>query len=304
VARALSPDDVSELAACGETLECARTLIGNLGRRVFRRPVSDAEVASFEATFVDGPGADDFVLGARLTVLAMLQSASFLYRPEFGTGEGGAGEVELAPHEVASRLSYFVWGSMPDDELLEAAANGELGTAEAVGRQAERLLADPRARQGLSQFFREWLHLSKVVSVDKLAEDAWTPEFREELAESAVRFVYDEVFKSGASAELLLTSNQYPATSRIAELLGVAATSGEDWQLVSADPERRAGLLTHPAFLGAYGYGDFPSPVLRGVFIMDRILCAPPAPPPPGVDTSLPDSSDEEVTESRTNREA
>jgi hypothetical protein len=193
---------------------------------------------------------------------------------------------------------------MPDDELLEAAANGELGSIEEVDRQAERMLADPRARQGLSQFFREWLHLSKVGSVDKRAEDAWTPEFRQELAESAVRFVYDEVFASGASAELLLTSNQYPATSRIAELLGVAATSGEDWQVVSADPERRAGLLTHPAFLGAYGYGDFPSPVLRGVFIMDRILCAPPSPPPPGVDTSLPDASDEEATVSRTNREA
>jgi hypothetical protein len=102
----------------------------------------------------------------------------------------------------------------------------------------------------------------------------------------------------------LLTSNQYPVTPRIADLLGAESGGSQGWQVVSADASQRAGFLTHPAFLGAYGYGDFPSPVLRGVYVMDRILCAPPSPPPPGVDVTLPEASDENSPEARTNREA
>ncbi len=305
IAEAISPAYVTqELAPCGETLECARTFIQDFGLLAFRRPLTDSEFEAFEQTFTSGPGSDDFVLGVRLTVMGMLQSASFLYRPEFGVDGEGAEDVELSPYEVASRLSYFVWGSMPDGELLDAAANGKLTDVDDVGAQAERLLEDSRARQGISQFFSEWLQLPRVSSVAKRAEDDWSQEFRDELAESAVRFVYDEVFASGGGALELLTSNAYPATPRIAELLGAESAGQQGWQVVTTNAEERAGFLTHPAFLGAYGYGDFPSPVLRGVFVMDRLLCAPPSPPPPGVNVTLPDAPEERTSEAATNREA
>lgn len=305
VADAISDAYVAQLAPCGQTAECARTFVEEFGLRAFRRPLTDSELASFTGTFTEGPGASDFALGVRLTVIGMLQSASFLYRPEVGAGvEGASGEIELGPYEIASRLSYFVWGSMPDDELFDAAASGRLAGPEDVRTQAERMLNDPRARQGIGQFFSEWLTLPRVMAVTKRAEDDWDAEFRAELSESASRFLFDEVFANGGSSVDLLTSTRYAVTPRIAGLLGLEVGGGQSWQVVDVDPSERSGFLTHPAFLGAYGYGDFPSPVLRGVYVMDRILCAPPSPPPPGVDVTLPSADDEDPNEPRTNREA
>src|SRR5690606_27771656 len=120
-------------------------------------------------------------------------------------------------------------------------------------------------------------------------DDDWNDAFRQEVSESAFRFIYDEIFASGGSSVDLLTSASYPATPRIAELLDVDSPDA-GWETVAADPGRRAGLLTHPAFLASHGYGDYPSPVLRGVYIMDRVLCSPPSPPPPGIDFRLPDA--------------
>lgn len=299
IARALDAEQIAELAPCEPSTQCAEQFVTDFGYRAFRRPLSDEEVESFVDTFVSGPGAEDFELGVRLVVMGMLQSASFLYRPELGEAAGGG--TALTQHEVASRLSYLIWASTPDDALLGAADSGALGTPEEVAGEVERLLADDRARVGLVNFFSEWLVLPEVEHVLNRRED-WDEAVSQELVESAERFVYDQIFVGGGSSDDLMTSNVYPATAAVAELLG-ATTSGNGFRDVEADPAERAGFLTHPAFLAAYGYAEYPSPVLRGVYIMDRVLCSPPQPPPPGVTIMLPEAP-EAAAEPRTNREA
>jgi hypothetical protein len=300
IAQALTSSDIAALSSCTE-VACASQFVAEFGQRAFRRPLTDEEISSFAATFEsEGPAADDFELGVRLTVLSMLQSASFLYRPEFGVGEVVDERKELDGFEAATRLSYFLWATMPDSALLEAAAAGELADAAGVQAQVQRMLSDERARDGAVTFFSEWLKLAKVNSSLKLPEDNWDETLRAEIHESAVRFVYDTVFVNDGSLADLMTSTAYAATPRVAALLG-AEVSGDGWASVDADPAQRSGILTHPAFLAAHGYGEYPSPVLRGVYVMDRILCAPPQPPPGNVNMVLPQA---EEGEPLTNREA
>lgn len=307
IAQTLTTSQVAALSSCSSGLDCAEGFIRDFGRRAFRRPLSEQEVETFLATFTDGPGSSDWNLGARLVIMGMLQSASFLYRPEIGLEAQTDGGTRMTPYEVATRLSYFIWASTPDEALLEAAARGELESLEGIRAQATRLLDDPRAKAGVVTFLSEWLKLPKVIKVSKRAEDEWWDEsLRAEVLESAVRFTYDQVFATGGTVMDLLTSNQYPATPGVAELLGVEASS-QGWGVATTDSNERGGYLMHPAFLAAHGYGDYPSPVLRGVYIMDRILCAPPTPPPPGVVFSLPDAEGEGSAGGdgpRTNREA
>jgi hypothetical protein len=301
LARDLTADQLAGLVPCAGGLECARTWIADFGQRAFRRPLEEGEAADFLATFETGPGAEDFDLGVRLTVIAMLQSPQFLYRPELGDRPDATQDsVSLTPYEVASRLSYLIWATMPDQELLAAADSGALNDSDERNRQMERLLGDDKTRDGVGHFLLEWLKLDKVTTALKRAEDAWDDGLKAELSESGFRFAYDVVFSRGGTAADLMTSTEFPATARLAELFGVEAPDSV-WGTISPAPEQRAGILTHPAFLGAHGYGAYPSPVLRGVFVLDRVLCAPPSPPPGGVSIILPD---EEPQEPRTNREA
>lgn len=302
IARQLDGATVADLTDC-DSSECAAMFIAEFGERAFRRPLSSEEQKVYLDLFESGPGASDFVLGVQLSVLAMLQSPHFLYRPEFGVGDVvDARGRRLGGYETASRLSYLLWASMPDTELMAAAADGELADSVGIEEQARRMLADPRSERSVTQFFREWLKLNRLERMVKLPEAAWDESFKDELIESATRFTYEEVFVPGGSSVDLLTSARYPATSRVASLLG-ETVEGSGWEVVSADPSQRSGILTHPAFLGAHGYGEYPSPVLRGVYVMDRILCAPPSPPPGDVNIVLPEAPDAASTP-RTNREA
>lgn len=302
IARGIDAARAQELTGCDDAT-CAESFITTFGRRAFRRPLTESEVSTFLALFTTDPGASDVTLAVQLTVMAMLQSPHFLYRPEFGTGEATDERGRpLDAYETASRLSYLIWATMPDDSLFEAAETGALMEPDVIEAEARRLLADARSRQGVSQFFSEWLKLSRLENVLKLPEAGWDEPFRRELIESALRFTLDEVFFSGGTSADLMTSTRFPATTRVATLLGSDGGS-DDYEVVVADPEQRSGFLTHPAFLGAHGYGDYPSPVLRGVYLLDRILCAPPSPPPGNVAIVLPEAPEERPAP-RTNREA
>jgi hypothetical protein len=280
VAQALDAAAVQKLTGCTAGIACATTFIKTFGSRAYRRPLGDDEIAGFLATFQTGPASADFALAVRLTVMALLQSPHFLYRPEFGAGQADAvlGR-RLTGYETASRMSYLLWGDMPDAGLFDAAGSGGLDAQDGIEAQARRMLGDPKAQVGVTRFFAEWLKLSKLSKTLKLPAENWDEAFRAELTESVQRFVYDQVFSPGGSAKDLLLSRSFPMTPRIANLFGVTAT-GAAWQKLDVDPTQRSGLLTHPGILGAYGYGEYPSPVLRGVFVLDRFMCAPPKAPP------------------------
>lgn len=302
IARQIDGATLADLTDC-DAAACAASFVTEFGARAFRRPLEPEEQQAYLDIFESGPGASDFLLGVQLTVLAMLQSPHFLYRPEFGAGDVvDARGRRLGAFETASRLSYLLWASMPDSELMAAAEDGELSDAVGIEQHARRMLADARSERSVTQFFREWLKLNRLERVEKLPEAGWDDGFKHELSESATRFAYEQVFVPGGTGVDLLTSSSYPVTSRIASLLG-ETVDGSGWEVVTADPGERSGILTHPAFLGAHGYGEYPSPVLRGVYVMDRILCAPPSPPPGDVNIVLPEAP-EAAPAPRTNREA
>ena len=280
VAQALDATAIQKLTGCTPGIACATTFIKVFGSRAYRRPLGDDEVAAFLTTFQSGPASADFSLAVKLTVMTFLQSPHFLYRPEFGTGQADAllGK-RLTSYETASRMSYLLWGDMPDAPLFDAAASGGLDAQDGIETQARRMLGDPKVKVGVTRFFAEWLKLSKLSKTLKLPAENWDDAFRAELTESVQRFVYDQVFSAGGSAKDLLLSRSFPMTPRIAGLFGLTATS-TSWQTLDADPTQRSGLLTHPGILGAYGYGEYPSPVLRGVFVLDLFMCAPPTAPP------------------------
>lgn len=290
VARSL---DVATLSPCSaDEAGCDEQFVRWFGLRAFRRPLEDDEVERMMALYDAG---GSFEVGAQLVVQAMLQSADFLYRPELGAEDG-----RLTGYETASRLSYFLWATMPDEALLTAAADGELDTQAGVEAQVARMLADPKARDGLLLFHREWLDLERIGHVLKLPEEGFDQAYAHSMQESAERFVWETLYENGGSLDELLTSPDVPVDATMAALLGVDAPA-DGWETVSLDPAQRAGILTHPAVLASHAYAGYPSPVLRGVFVLDRVLCAPPSPPPAGVDTTLPDPDD--AAEPQTNRQ-
>jgi len=285
-------EDVTALVPCDPAAsDCAAQFITEFGLRAFRRPLTEDEVERYTGLFAVS---ESFEIGVAATVQAMLQAPQFLYRPEVGVEEAATG------YEVASRLSYFLWATMPDEPLFEAAQNGGLEQRSGVETQVVRMLADDRARAGFVHFHREWLDFDRIMTVQKLPEDGFDDPVREAVMRSAESFVERQYSDPEATFADLLTSNVFAVDARLADVLGVEPPEDGAWAEVEVDPSQRSGILTHPAILAALAYAEYPSPVLRGEFVLDQLLCAAPGPPPPGTDTTLPDRTE---SEPRTNRE-
>lgn len=292
-----------------EAIALAHGTIEAYGPRIFRRPLSDDErqlyVEMFDASFEDtGYPDDDFVVALAVTFQAMMQAPAFLYIVEHGEGEAEAEPGEVVPltsWEMASRLSYMLWDSMPDDELFAAAEADALRTPEQLEAQARRMLEAPAARTMMRNFHRQWLRFDDLL--DEMKDPATHPEWSADLAQSAYQqlgeFVEHTMFEGEGTLGALLTSNEIPVDARIAPLLGV--TASDDWEPLVLDPEQRRGVLTLPGILAAQAHPVHPSPVLRGVFIRDRILCSPLPPPPDNVDAIPPEEG--QGGEATTNRQ-
>lgn len=280
----------SKVAPCSEPgPKCARRFVEEVGKRVFRRPLLPSETVPLLDLF-DLPAAQrDFTLGQQLSLLAMLQSPAFLYRFE--------ATHPMTGYEIASHISYFVWASPPDEKLMDAAERGELSTPDGLRASTQRLLEDPRARTGISLLFDEWLKLSRVLRIPKPEVPSWNGDVAEDSVESARRFSW-HLFETGGTSADLLTSHRYPVSRRLARTLQAeVGTDGWEWVDVGS---QRPGVLGHPAFLAAYAHSDYPSPVLRGVYVLDRLLCEPPEPPPNAFPLPAPNTTEKP----RTNRQA
>lgn len=255
--------------------------IERFGERAFRRPLTDSEIARYTVLFDSAPatseGSDPFSAGVALVIEAMLQSPSFLYRTESVDPDSG----RLSSYSAASRLSYAIWGSMPDEELLEAAAFGGLDDPEVYAEQAARLLDDPRAGETIADFARQLLELERYVHLtpdEELFPDA-PASLQLSMQREALLFVGD-IFESGGSYAELLTAPRTFVNGDIAGIYGLTA-QGDDFVAASLDPAQRAGLLTLSGALAASGDGRDHSPIRRGVYVNRRILCTD-LPPPPG----------------------
>jgi hypothetical protein len=266
-----------DAAARGEAA-CARDFITRFGRRAWRRPLETAEAAALEEVYTAFRKelGHDHPNGLRIVLETMLLSPSFLYHWGRGARRVG-GLIKLGPHELASRLSYFLLRSMPDAELFAAADAGRLGTEAEVEAQARRLLATPRAEQAIVDFHQSWLELDGLDDVQKgkdFPPTGLAAAGRE--LDAMVRYV---MRGDGKLATLLTAPLGFP-DSVLARLYGVTA-AGAAHQRVELPPTERAGVLTQIAFLARNGRDAESHPILRGVRVLEDLLCEtkPPALP-------------------------
>ncbi|HEY0714473.1 MAG TPA: DUF1592 domain-containing protein [Polyangia bacterium] len=264
---------------------CVRTLLTTLGERAFRRPLSEDEIARFlqlaGKVRLAGGSPDDVV---RAVLQALLMSPNFLFRAEYDLHPASLTPHLLGPYEVASRLSYLVYGSMPDEALLAAARNGKLGTAADVQSQLQRMLSDPKERFSQT-FVEQWLGIR---AVDTLQPDVRLfPNFNAALGASMKReagLLFDEFIRRNLPVEQLLTANFTYLDVGLAKHYGLPE-QGTDTEPVRVEltTSQRGGLLSMAAFLTATSRGNRTSPVERGRFVLDVLMCAPPPPPPSDV---------------------
>jgi len=280
----------SPKAAPADETACAQKIVENLARRAFRRPVTAEDVTPLMAFYKSGYATGGFDGGVRDVLSAILASPHFLYRAE--SGEAAGGVRTLSDLELASRLSFFLWSSLPDEELLKLATESRLGKPDVLAAQVNRLLADPRARALSDDFAFQWLHLSKL---DEITPDrAQFPQasglldpralFKEEL-----RLFLDSVLRSDRSVFELLTADYTFLNERLAMLYGIETVKGSHFRRVTLENTARRGLLGKGAILMMTAYPNRTSPVLRGAWILDRLLGTPPADPPLNV-PSLPEN--------------
>lgn len=272
---------------------CAADFVRTMGQKVFRRPLSDAEQAAYLGLFTTGPGAESYAAGVQLALQAMLESPAFLYRVE--TTQPGSNALDA--HSVASRLSFLLWSSMPDAALMADADSGALLEDGVLSGHVDRMLADPKARRMVQAFFRQWLDLDRVNYVTK--DDArFTGSLQAAMHEETERFLLDYIFEGEHTVADLLTTRQTYVNAELAAFYGVPAPA-EGWDEVTL-PEGRAGFLTQASFLAGHSHPANPSPVLRGVLVLQQLICFELGTPPPGAESAtLPDD-----VNPQTNRES
>jgi hypothetical protein len=258
---------------------CAVDYIEEVAQRAFRRPLTDDERQRF-ATFYDTQSSNyDGATALRLTLEAVLQHPEFLYRGDFVNG--AAPVAGLNDFQVAHRLSFFLWGSIPDADLWNAAEAGQLAeNPAAVEAQARRMLQDDRARDRLNDVAMTWLRMDKFhkMSID---DPAFTPELQASMEAETRAFIDHVLWEGDGTLETLLTANFTFVDAETAALYGVEASDAGGLTRVTLGPNR-AGLLTQPAVLAAHGYGA--APVHRGVFMRQAFFCGRPPDPPDVLD--------------------
>lgn len=271
--------DPRRLVSCsGERDACSLQLVKEQGKRVFRRPLTDAEVARLENVARTAP---DFDRGARAALKAMLLSPSFVYRSEVGERRAD-GTWVLSPWEIASALSYFFWGTMPDAETFAAAESGELARPEGIERHARRLLSSPRARDIVGVFAEQWLGVEGLLSVTKdEARFPLDPKVRASMLDETRRLATHVLFDGSHSVEELFTADYTFLDEALARHYGIGGVSGPEMRLVKHEGGARAGLLSQGSVMATTGHSDQSSPIRRGLFVRRRLLCQEFAPPPP-----------------------
>ncbi|MFT7626065.1 MAG: hypothetical protein ACI9WU_005258 [Myxococcota bacterium] len=278
-----------------EDAACAQAALGWLARRAFRRPVTADELAGVVTLATESAKTlEDFYAGLEFGIAAILQSPNFLYRTELGTADA-EGQRNFDGYELATRLSFFLWNTTPDADLLDAAEAGQLNTPEGLLAQTERLLESPRARDGLRRFFIEWLRLDDLESLSKdpTIFDFYTNELGTSAMEETLHLLDWMVFEENRDLRTLLTTTTTFVNPLLAALYGVPAPGDSDAfvkiQLPLDGP--RAGLLGHASFLNSHSHAVSTSVTLRGKAVRNILLCQSTPDPPVDVDTSIPEPS-------------
>ena len=281
------------------TPACTDQLVASLGRRAWRRPLETAEVDALSTlirTIADESG--EVATGVTYGIAALLMDPRFLYRAELGTDDGQGGRA-LTDLELASRLSFLIWNTIPDEELLARAEAGGLTQPGAVREEAERLLADERARAGIRNFFTELYQLDLLdeITKDPLVIPQASPEVGPAARAETLAVLESLIFDEAADFRTALTTRRTFLDRRLAAIYGVPAPSVEDaaWTELPRTGGRR-GVLGHASFLMLNAHNSTSSATLRGKFVRERLLCQVMPPPPADVDTSIPEPNEDAPT--------
>ncbi len=276
-----SSDKLAALAPCtGEAMDaaaedaCAFSFIESFAAKAFRRPLVDGEADElFELQQAIREDAT-FATSLAAVIEAVLQSPDFLYRLEFGEVDED-GHRRPTPYEMASRLSYFLWGSMPDDLLLEAAESGSLRTKAGVREQAERMLEDPQARAVTRFFFESLLPITGLSALERDPEryPEYTAEIGRFMNEETQLFLERQIFEGSGSWREALTADYTYLNGPLADFYGVGGVAGEAFTRVDLDTTERMGILTHAGVLAGTVHSNETNPVRRGAFIVREMMC-------------------------------
>ena len=274
---------------------CAETILARLARRAYRRPVTNDDVATLMTFFDQGRRDGTFDDGIQFALERMLVDPDFLFRIERDPTDIGPGSpYQVDDLDLASRLSFFLWSSIPDDELLALAERGELSDPDVLKQQTRRLLADPRSRALVDNFVSQWLRLRNLD--DQERESAEYPEFDENLRESfrtETEMFVESTIRDDKSLLELLSANYTFVNERLARHYNIPNIYGDRFRRVTFDADHpRGGLLGHGGLLMVTSHPNRTSPVLRGKWLLESILGAPPPEPPADV-PGLPDRGEE-----------
>ena len=264
---------------------CARRIMTSLARRAYRRPVADADITPLMAIYAEGRAARDFDAGIERALEALLSSPKFLLRIEREpAGAADAAAYRLSDLELASRLSFFLWRSIPDEELVDAAARGELKTPTGLTQQVRRMLADKRASRFMKDFSEQWLEVRNIQGLDPDA--ALFPGFDDSLRKAMAKeteLFFESQVRGDRPLQELLRADYTFLNERLARHYGINNVHGSHFRRVTVTDERRQGLLGHGSVLTVTSYANRTSVVLRGKWVLENLLGSPPPPPPPNV---------------------
>jgi len=274
--------------------QCARQILSSLARRAFRRPVTADDLGVLLAAYAAGRKDGDFEAGIERGVQQLLVSPEFLFRVEADpanlTAKAGV-NYRISDLELASRLSFFLWSSVPDEPLLSAASQGRLRTAAGLDREVRRMIADPRSEALTNNFVGQWLQLRNLQAVTP--SEVLFPDFNDSLRQDLrqeTELFFDSILREDRSTVDLLSANYTFLNDRLARHYGVAGINGSHFRRVTLTDDRRRGLLGQGSILTITSQPIRTSPVFRGKWILENFLGTPPPPPPPNV-PALPEKS-------------
>jgi mono/diheme cytochrome c family protein len=284
--------------ARGEEQACAEKILSNLAHRAYRRPVDADDMSQLLGLYRQGAQGVGFEAGIRLALQKILASPDFIFRAEYDPqGAAPASVHRVSDVELASRLSFFLWSSIPDDELLAVAESGRLSDPSVLQAQVRRLLADERAQALVKNFSGQWLFLRNVerISPDTVSFTTFDENLRQALGKET-ELVVESTLREDRSIVDLLTTDYTFLNQRLAEHYGIKGIYGNEFRRVALTDPARHGLLGQASILTVTSYPNRTAPTIRGKWVLEQLLGIPPPPPPPNVPSLKDDATTKNLT--------
>jgi hypothetical protein len=285
-------------SSAAEQEACANKILSNLAHRAYRRPVRAGDMTQLLALYTAGAQNGGFEAGVRLALQKILVSPDFLFRAEVDPPGAARGSVyKISDIELASRLSFFLWSSIPDDQLLAVAEGGRLSDPVVLQAQVKRMLADPRSQALVENFSGQWLFLRNIarISPDTTTYPYFDENLRQALAKETELLIESQVREDHDVADLLSTDYTF-LNQRLAEHYGIKGVYGNEFRRVKLEDPNRYGLLGQASILAVTSYPNRTAPTIRGKWVLEQLLGTPPPPPPPNVPSLKDDTTTQKLT--------